>query len=133
MHKVEMKYFSFAEMITTDTGLKNIPNWEQIQNLQTLITKILDPLREAVGMPITVTSGYRSPALNGAVGGAKNSQHLRGEAADITCGSKEKNKLLYQKIQELGLPYDQLIDEKDYKWIHVSCSSRDRRELLHLL
>ena len=70
-------------------GIDNTPTTEAAVRLTTLVTHVLDPLREMYGKPITVNSGYRCPQLNAAVGGAKTSQHMRGEAADITAGSKE--------------------------------------------
>lgn len=97
-----------------------------------LVKHILDPLRERYGKPIHVNSGYRSPALNKAVGGSKTSQHMTGLAADITAGSAVKNKILFSLVQELDLPFDQLIDEKNFRWIHVSFSSKPRKQILHL-
>ena len=80
--------------------------------LKALVEKILDPLREAWGRPIFVNSGYRSPALNKAVGGVATSHHLRGMAADITTGNATDNRRLYQLAQKLNLPYTQLIGKK---------------------
>lgn len=98
-----------------------------------MISNVLDPLRKAYGHPITVTSGYRSPRLNAAVGGVKTSHHQRGQAADITAGSPEENKKLFDLAQELNLPFCQLIDEKKYKWVHISYDKNDvRRQVLHL-
>lgn len=112
-------YFSFIEMIRTDTGIENIPNWEQITNLQALIKHVLNPVRELHGKPIYVTSGYRSPAVNKAVGGVKSSQHLKGEAADITTLSVEENRKVFELIKKHTF-FDQLILENKGKWIHVS-------------
>jgi uncharacterized protein YcbK (DUF882 family) len=97
-----------------------------------LVDNILDPLREKYGKPIHVNSGYRCPALNSAVKGSKTSSHLKGLAADITVGSPIKNKKLFDLIQELNLPYDQLIDEKNYSWIHISFSKKPRKQILYL-
>ena len=127
-----MKYFSFSEMIVTNTQLPNIPNWEQIANLQRLINNLLDPIREKWGKPIKVNSGFRSDAVNAAINGAKNSQHKTGEAADITTGNPADNKRLFEMIASSGLAYDQLIDEKNYQWIHISLSTRNRQQILHL-
>lgn len=93
----------------------------------------LDPIRELWGKPIGVNSGYRSPELNRAVGGKTTSQHQRGEAADITTGSVEGNRKLFELIQASGIEFDQLIDENGYKWLHVSYVSRgNRKQVLHL-
>lgn len=131
-----MKYFTIDELCRSDTavrlGLANRPTAEAERKLTALVDHVLDPLRAAWGGPITVTSGYRCAALNNAVGGVANSQHLLGEAADITVGSRNDNRRLFALAQSLGLPFDQLIDEKGMKWIHVSYSPRHRRQVLKL-
>jgi len=81
---------------------------ELMPNLTSLVTVVLEPLREAYGKPIYVTSGYRCPKHNAAVGGVKNSQHMAGEAADIHTGSPDENLKLAKLVVELG-NYDQLI------------------------
>ena len=123
-------------MIVTDTGLSNIPNWQQIDNLETLITKVLDQVREAYGKPIKVNSGFRSPEVNKAIGGAKNSEHmcLNGSAAaDITAGDSAINKELFDLILSSGIVFNQCIDEKNYRWIHISYNKNgNRHQILHL-
>lgn len=131
-----MKYFTITELSQSSTaiqkGIDNTPNPDIIKNLESLVEHILDPLREKFGKPIIVNSGYRCPALNKAVGGSKTSHHMTGLAADITGGSVARNRILFSLIQELDLPFDQLIDEKNYKWIHVSFSEKPRKQILHL-
>lgn len=133
-----MKYFTIDELTKSDTaqkkGIKNIPSKQEEFNLTQLVEKILDPLREAYGKPIIVTSGFRCKELNKAVGGATSSQHLTGEAADIRTESdtKEENKKLFDLIQQLKLPFDQLIDEYNLNWVHVSYSNRNRRQVLKI-
>lgn len=131
-----MKYFTIKELCKSSTatqkGIDNSPDSEIVNNLEQLVDNILDPLREAYGNPIWVNGGYRCPKLNKAVGGSEKSQHMYGQAADITTKSKTKNKMLFNLIQELNLPFDQLIDEKNFSWIHVSYSPRHRRQVLHL-
>ena len=84
------------------------------------------------GKPIYVNSGYRSEALNKAVGGSKTSQHVLGMAADIDTRTREGNIELFDLIAK-NLSFDQLIDEKDYSWIHVSFDpKRLRNQILHL-
>jgi hypothetical protein len=123
-------FFTLPELCTTDTGLVNIPNWEQVDNLYSLTKIILDPLRALYGMPIHVNSGYRCPAVNKAVGGAVTSRHLQGMAVDITGGDKVQNKRLFDLIEK-KLVFDQLIIENDLTWIHVSLvKSNNRRQLL---
>lgn len=133
-----MRYFSYEELtksiIAKNKGIDNTPSTEIKKNLKALVDNILDPLREAYGKPITVTSGYRCPKLNTAVKGAKNSQHVKGQAADIN-GVKDlrsENKKLFDLVIKLNLPYDQLIDEYDYNWVHVSFSDKPRKQILHI-
>lgn len=131
-----MKYFTIQELSHSDTavarGIDNCPTAEAIHNLTKLVENVLDPLREKYGKPIRVSSGYRSAILNRSVNGATFSQHRLGEAADITVGSKEENRKLFEIIR-LELPFDQLIDEKDFSWVHVSFrEGRNRKQVLKL-
>ena len=132
------KYFSIAELTKSSTAIKkkinNTPTKEVENNLNQLIDNILDPLREAWGQPIIVGSGYRCEALNKAVGGAAHSQHKLGQAADIhtKSDSAKDNKKLFELIKQLKLPFDQLINEYNYNWIHVSYSPRNRRQILNI-
>ena len=131
-----MKYFTIQELSHSDTavarGIDNCPTAEAIHNLTKLVENVLDPLREKYGKPIRVSSGYRSAILNRSVNGATSSQHRLGEAADITVGSKEENLKLFEIIR-LELPFDQLIDERDFSWVHVSFrEGRNRKQVLKL-
>ena len=134
-----MKYFTMNELTHSATairkGIDNTPDNTAKANLTALVANILDPLREAYGKPIVVSSGYRCAKLNRAVGGVARSQHITGQAADIQSVSKSKaeHKKLFELAQRLRLPYDQLIDEYDYKWVHISFSSKgNRRQVLHV-
>ena len=132
-----MKYFTIKELTTSSTATRlkidNTPTEEVVNNLESLVNNILDKIREAYGKPITVNSGYRCPKLNTAIGGSKTSQHITGKAADITVGNRQANRSLFQFIQKLDLPFDQLIDEYNYKWVHVSYDpNRNRKQILHL-
>ncbi len=130
------KYFTINELTKSSTAqrlhIDNNPTQEVKDNLNALIDNVLDPLRELYGKPIIVNSGYRSFKLNKAVGGAKNSQHLVGQASDIRTvqNTKESNKQLFELIKNSKLPFDQLINEYDYNWVHVSYSPRNRRQIL---
>ena len=132
------KYFTINELTKSSTarrlGIDNTPTQEIKDNLSKLIDNILDPLREAFQQPIIVSSGYRCKALNKAVGGAVSSQHCLGMAADIhtVANTKESNKKLFELIKSLKLPFDQLINEYNYTWIHVSYSPRNRRQILNI-
>lgn len=129
-------YFTMHEFTRSATaercGIDNTPPAAARDAINALIANILDPLRRRWGRPIIINSGYRSPELNEAVGGAPHSQHMRGEAADITAGSPALNRRLMQCIIDMRLPYDQLIDEHNGTWIHVSYSPRHRRMILKL-
>lgn len=101
-----------------------------VDNLRALSEHILQPLRDALGSPLTVNSGYRCPSLNRSINGARNSQHMSGHAADI-CDNLHGNRFLFEKIIELGLPFDQLIDEFGFRWVHISYDpARNRRQVL---
>ena len=132
------KYFTLGEMCASDTALEkrieNTPTDQAtIARLNALMDDCLDKVREMWGRPIGVNSGYRSPELNRAVGGAKNSQHLRGEAADINAGGRENNRKLFDMIVASDIPFDQLIDESGYRWLHISyCKGDNRKQVLHL-
>jgi hypothetical protein len=131
------KYFTLNELTRSETalarGIDNTPPAEAAARLETLARRLLDPVRELWGAPIAVNSGFRCPRLNEAVGGARSSGHLRGEAADITTGTREGNKRLLDLIAGSGLEFDQLIDERGYSWLHLSYrEGANRQQILHL-
>ncbi|MCD8173117.1 MAG: D-Ala-D-Ala carboxypeptidase family metallohydrolase [Alistipes sp.] len=136
MSNTTAEYFTLTELCRSRTadakGIVNTPPEEVETRLEQLIHYVLDPVRRLWGGPITVNSGYRCPELNRAVGGASGSQHLRGEAADITTGTREGNRRLFGLVSSSDIPFDQLIDESRYSWIHVSHSAAPRRQILHL-
>lgn len=120
-------HFTIEELCASDTakakGISNKPNMQQMINLVYLAAYVLEPLRVAMGESIKISSGFRSEALNKAVGGAFNSQHKKGQAADLCIdGDIEKGKRWFNYIRQ-HLPFDQLIWEHDKKgtyWVHVS-------------
>lgn len=132
-----MGYFTIAEFVKSETaekkGIDNRLPKELLPNAQALIDNVLDPLRKAYGKPIVVSSGYRCEALNKAVGGSKTSDHMNGRAADIvgTPNTPAENRKLFNLIQELKLPFDQLIWEKGDvvgpDWVHVSYRGEGNR------
>lgn len=131
-----MKYFTIEELVKSDTAKKkridNTPPPDVRANLVVLVERLLDPLRERYGHPIYVNSGYRCLALNQAVKGASTSQHMKGEAVDIdTRLGKKENMKLFSLIQR-EFDFDQLIDESDYSWVHVSFRLGNRQQTLHL-
>jgi hypothetical protein len=117
-------YFSLEELIFSSTGerlgIDNTPPNQVIINLKHLALFVLDPLRVLVGRPIHVDSGYRCPELNKAVGGAWNSQHLEGNAADLIIPDISVltfNQIIRNPVNKI--PFDQLINEYG-RWNHVS-------------
>ena len=129
------KYFSLEEMTRSAKArllkIENNPNAEQIENLRALV-KQLDWLREYIGRPIVVTSGFRNHAVNRAVGGSKNSDHLRGQAADIRVPGWSTQKL-FDVIRESGIVFDQLIQEYD-SWVHISYDKKhNKREAFYAI
>lgn len=132
-----MKYFTIAELCKSDTadrlGINNKCNIDHVANLTALVDNVLDPLRTWYGKPLVVSSGYRCPALNKAVKGSNTSQHMSGQAADIDTGDRQQNKLLFEYIQK-NLPFDQLIDESNFSWVHVSyrADGKNRNQVLKL-
>lgn len=130
-----MKHFTIDELCRSDTarsrGIDNTPTEEVRKNLTALVGNVLDPLREWYGKPIYVNSGYRCPALNKAVGGVANSQHLTGQAADIDVNDRAENRRLMKHIED-NLDFDQLIWENGGAWVHVSYrpDGKNRRQVL---
>ena len=132
-----MKYFTINELIRSDMalqrGIDNTPPPPIKIKLSNLINNLLDPIREAWGGPISVNSGYRCPVLNRAVGGVPTSQHQKGEAADVTVGSPKQNRELFELIAAGDFDFDQLIDESNYSWVHISyAAGKNRHAILHL-
>lgn len=132
-----MIHFTIAELCRSIKAealqIPNIPTEEHKKALTALVDNVLDPARSALGIPVTVNSGYRCRILNEAVDGSKTSQHLKGEAADVImgAGTKTENKQLFYWIAE-NTDFDQLIDERNYTWIHVSYSKlKNRKQILH--
>ena len=126
------KYFSLEELTVTHENLDNTPGPIQIQKLKELVKNILDPVREMIDEPIAVNSGYRTLAVNKAIGGARKpiSQHTKGEAVDITAIDKADNKELFDLCKTLD--FDQLIDESNLTWIHISYKVPNRKQILKL-
>ncbi|WP_199097275.1 D-Ala-D-Ala carboxypeptidase family metallohydrolase [Dyella sp. ASV21] len=126
------KHFTLHEMTisqeATRRGIANVPSDWDIGCLRDLVSHVLDPLRERLGKAILVSSGYRSKALNVAIGGASNSQHCVGQAADINVKGMTPAELA-SAIRKFNLPFDQLIEEFG-QWVHVSYSAQHRREFL---
>jgi hypothetical protein len=126
------KNFTLEELTFSITannhGINNTPNAEAKACLQRLAVEILQPIRDAWGQPIVISSGYRCPRLNAVVGGVKGSQHLLGQAADIKAANPKDNGKLFSCIAQLvksgKIQVGQLIWEYGTKtcpkWVHVS-------------
>ena len=120
-------HFTMEELCASDTakkkGINNKPNAQQMINLVYLCAYVLEPLRVAMKEPIKIGSGFRCEALNKAVGGVSNSQHVKGQAVDLCIdGDMKKGKKWFEYIRK-NLPFDQLILEHNSKgsyWVHVS-------------
>ena len=120
--------FTLEELIHSNTaermGIDNVPKDEKVvENLRSLCLEVLQPLRDYVGAPVHINSGYRCPELNMAVGGVKNSQHCRGEAADIRIVSPKQGREWAAWIED-NCRFDQMLLERNKSgavWLHVSC------------
>lgn len=135
-----MKHFTFREFTRSATaerlGIDNQPEHNNEQDvyacIELLVVKLLDPIRDYVAEPIYINSGYRSERLNRAVGGVPDSQHRKGQAADIRIGNIT-GVLLYDLFWEIGelFDFDQMILYKKQGFIHISyvSSVENRREI----
>lgn len=134
------KNLSLAEVIRSETakrkGVSNMPTEAHIANFKLLAEKVFQPIREHFGVPIHISSGYRSEALNKAIKGSNTSQHCTGEAIDIDMdGTAIKNAEIFNYIKD-NLEFDQLIWEfgtdTNPDWVHVSYEStgKQRKQIL---
>lgn len=133
------KNFTLEEFTASTTakakGITNVPSTQQMANLCALVHHVLQPLRDAMGHEVKIGSGYRCPRLNQAVGGVSNSQHQKGEAADLCIdGDKTKGRKWFTWVQT-HCDFDQLIWEHNAKgtyWVHVSYRSdgKNRKQVI---
>ena len=124
-----MNHFTLQELKKSVTaeklGIDNSIPLSIIPNIEILINQVLDPIREYMNEPIYVNSGYRCPLLNKAVGGVAGSQHVLGQAADITTRSRLQDLLMEGYIEE-NLIFDQMIIYKNF--IHISYKATGNRK-----
>lgn len=122
-------HFTLAELTVTEH--RNIDNTApgSVVEALTRTARGLEGLRTLLGAPVIVSSGYRCPALNKAVGGQPNSQHMLGEAADIICPGFGAPSVVASRLIDSGIDYDQLILEFD-RWVHISFSAHPRHQAL---
>ena len=126
------KNFTRQEIERSNTakrlGISNEMSEKHLANMTKLLDNIIQPLRESLG-PIRISSGYRGQDLNRAIGGSRKSQHCKGQALDIQFwqDGKMMNELIYEWILDSGLEFDQMINEFDFSWIHISLVGVDNR------
>jgi zinc D-Ala-D-Ala carboxypeptidase len=136
------EHLDLAEVTRSETakrkGISNMPTPEHLENFKKLGQNIFEPIRKNFGVPIHISSGYRSKELNTAIGGSLTSQHCSGEAIDIDMDGSSKgvtNKMVFDFIKS-NLNFDQLIWEFGTKdapdWVHVSYEStgKQRKQIL---
>jgi zinc D-Ala-D-Ala carboxypeptidase len=136
------KHLSLAEVSRSETakrkGINNTPSGEHLENFKKLAENIFEPIREHFGVPIHISSGYRSKELNSAIGGSATSQHCSGEAIDIDMdgsASGVTNAQVFNFIKD-NLQFDQLIwefgSDSNPDWVHVSyeTTGKQRKQIL---
>ena len=121
-------HFSLAELTVTSTGLSNQPNAQQLARL-TKVAEQMEAVRKLLGSPISVNSGFRSAAVNRAVGGSQTSAHALGYAVDFVCPGYGDPMAICKAIAASGIKFDQLIMEKN-RWVHISFDPRMRQQVL---
>ena len=127
------KNFTLEEVTRSNTakrlGIKNEIPEEHLENMQHLIDNLIQPIRDSIG-PIRISSGYRSKALNRAIGGSFKSQHSKGQALDLQFwqNGKMMNELIFDWIIDSNIEFDQMINEFDFCWIHVSLKKENNRK-----
>lgn len=132
------EHLALSEVIRSESakrnGISNMPTPEHIENFKLLAEKVFEPIRVHFRCPIHISSGYRSKELNTLVGGSATSQHCTAEALDVDMDGTPHgvtNKMVFDFIKS-SLEFDQLINEFDYSWVHVSYSSKgkNRKQIL---
>jgi len=127
--------FSLHELLVSETAARKSfneqfePTPQVVENLRNLCIHVLQPLRDHLGYAVHVNSGYRCTRVNTLIGGVPSSQHLTGHAADIQ-DFTNGNEHLLKKIVELNLPFDQVINEFNYQWVHVSYDATHNRHVV---
>ena len=127
------EHLDLSELIRSESakrnGISNMPTEEHIANFKLLAEKVFEPIRNNFRCPIHISSGYRSAELNKCIGGSSTSQHCKGQAVDIDMDGTTNgvtNKMVFDYIKD-NLEFDQLINEFDYSWVHVSYTNGNNR------
>ena len=128
------KHLDLGEVTRSESakreGIINMPTPEHYENLKVIAEKVFEPIREHFGVPILISSGYRSEALNVYIGGSRSSDHSKGRALDLDMDGSSSgvtNKMIFEFIKD-NLEYDQLINEFDYAWVHVGYRLNENRK-----
>ena len=126
------KHIALQEAIESQTalrlGIKNTPNEVELEAMKYVAENLFEPIREWYSKPIIVSSFYRCRELNKAVKGSLTSGHVLGNSIDISAGSKAENKKIFDFIKLSGLDFDQVINEYNYTWIHISLKKNNNRK-----
>lgn len=130
------KHITYSEATHSEKAVKNkvsnVPNEAQLEAMQHVAINLFEPLREWYAKPIKINSFFRSLEVNKLVGGAATSQHCKGEAIDISAGSKAENKKLFDYVCK-NLNFDQVILEFGGQWVHISLKkNNNRKQILHI-
>lgn len=128
------KHISLEEATESPTalrmGIKNVPNAMELEAMKYVAENLFEPIREWYDKPIKINSFFRCVALNKAVKGSLTSGHVLGNSIDISGANKIENKKIFDFIKTSGLNYDQVINEYDYTWIHISLKKTGNRKQL---
>ena len=134
------EHFTLNEFLRSDTAsrykIDNTPNKEQLENIE-FVAEQLEIIRSYYKKPMIISSGFRTKELNTLLKGSKTSQHMQGLAVDINLKSKEENKIFFNLVNKLikenQIKVYQLIDEYNYKWVHIGFSKTNPKgQVLHL-
>lgn len=127
-------HFTLDELTASETaarrGIDNDPPPGVVERLKHTAIG-LEAIRTRLGAPLHVSSGYRSPALNAAVGGSRNSAHVDGDAVDFICPRFGSPNVIVSALRDAGIPFDQLIEEFG-RWVHVSFAPAMRGQVLRI-
>lgn len=136
----EPKYFQLSEFLKSETamtlGIENFPTWEEVERMKKFANEVLDVIRSHWGQPLLLSSGYRVPALNTAVGGSPTSDHQNGLAVDIKLPTWSKRKLselynlIYEMTEQGTIEIDQIIYYRGKKIIHIGIGERLRKQFI---
>ena len=130
--------FTMSELLKSDIAEKynisNIPDKQSLDNMLTLIIECLQPIRNFIDKPLNISSGYRSPRLNGhpLIQGKDDSQHITGQAVDFTIKGMTPKQII-EKVKASGVEFDQLINEHNI-WVHISYNKgKNRKQVFDIL